>query len=79
MLTSLTSWNLPASAVGGDALVRQPNVFRQRTGLPEHVDRYPAARVPIAADAQVGGLENGPYPFADCDCAILVKAAVVAK
>jgi hypothetical protein len=53
---SLASLDLPASAVGGDALVRQPDVRRQRCGLPEHIDqmrkytgsRTAAMRLPIA-------------------------------
>jgi hypothetical protein len=47
----LASLELAASAVGRDDLVRQPDICRQRSGLPEHVDRYSAARRPIAADA----------------------------
>ena len=73
---SLASLELPASAVGGDALVRQPDVRRQRSRLPEHIDRYSPARGPIAADAQVRWLENRRYAFADCDCAFLVEVAV---
>jgi hypothetical protein len=73
---SLASLDLPATAVGGDALVRQPDVRRQRSGLPEHIDRYSPARGPITTDAQVRWLENRRYAFADCDGAFLVEIGV---
>src|SRR4030088_2848789 len=69
--------DLAASAVGRDALVRQPDVRRQRSGLPEHVDRYSAARGPGAADAEVRWLESRRYAFADYECAFFVEVAVV--
>src|SRR5882757_7882542 len=69
--------DLAASAVGRDALVRQPDVRRQRSGLPEHVDRYSAAWEPVAADAEVRWLESRRYAFADDECAFLVEVAVV--
>ncbi len=40
-----------AAAIGRDALVRRPDILRQFAGLPEHVDRNAAARIPVAADA----------------------------
>src|ERR1700716_1224266 len=73
---SLASLYLAAPAVGRNALVRQPDVRRQRSGLPEHIDRHSAARGPVAADAQVGWLENRRYAFADYESAFLVKVAV---
>ena len=41
-----------APAIGRHALVGQPQALRRRAGLPEHVDRDAAARIPVAADAQ---------------------------
>ena len=41
-----------AAAIGRDALVGQPQALGRRAGLPEHVDRHAAARIPVAADAQ---------------------------
>ena len=64
--------DLAASAVGRDALVRQPDVRRQSSGLPEQVDRYSAARGPVAADAEVRWLESRRDAFADYECAFLV-------
>jgi len=43
-----------SSPVGGDALIGQPQAFGWRAGLPEHVDRHAAARVPVAAMAASG-------------------------
>ena len=43
---------LSPPAIGRDALVGQPDALRQPAGLPEHVDRHAAARVPVAADPQ---------------------------
>ena len=59
------------------SLVRQPDVRRQSSGLPEHVDRNSAAWGPVAADAEVGWLESRRYAFADDECAFLVEVAVV--
>src|SRR5437764_6830461 len=41
-----------APAIGGDALVREPQPLGRRPRLPEDIDRHAAARIPIAADAQ---------------------------
>jgi hypothetical protein len=71
--------DLAASAVGRDVLVRQPDVRRQSSGLPEHVDRNSAAGGPVAADAEVGWLESRRYAFADDECAFLVEVAVVSE
>src|SRR5438874_10236274 len=69
----------PPATIGRHALVGQPRAGRQLAGLPEHVDRNPAARVPIAADAQPARLEQRREPPADTDRAILVEGAVVAE
>ena len=49
---------LAAPAIGRDALVGHPDALRQLAGLPEHVDRHAAARIPIAADAQPARLQQ---------------------
>jgi len=41
----------PPAAIGRDALVGHPHALGQFAGLPEHVDRDAAARIPVAADA----------------------------
>jgi hypothetical protein len=38
-------------AIGRDALIGDPHALGQSAGLPEHVDRNAAARIPVAADA----------------------------
>ena len=68
-----------AAAIGRDALVGQPQAFGRRAGLPEHVDRNAAARIPIAADAQPGGLDQLDDALADGDRAVLVEGAVIAE
>src|SRR5262245_62178464 len=70
---------LSPSAIGRDALVRQPHARRQLARLPEHVDRHAAARIPVAADAQVFRGQQRDELFADGDRAVLVKAADVAE
>src|SRR5262249_23898247 len=68
-----------AGAMGGHALVRQPYVCGQLARLPEDVDRYAAARIPIAADAQEFRLEQRDEFLADRDGAILVEGADIAE
>ena len=70
---------LAAPAIGRDALVGQPDALGQAAGLPEHVDRHAAARIPVAADAQVFRLEQRIEPLADPHRAVLVKGALVAE
>src|ERR1700688_3280947 len=73
---------LPASspsAIGRDALVGNPHVVRQFAGLPEHVDRDAAARIPVAADAQPFWLDFTRDPLADHHRAVLMEGAVIAK
>src|SRR4051812_36974340 len=67
------------SAIGRDALVGDPHALRKPSGLPEHVDRDAAARIPVAADAQPFRPDLGCDPFADHDRAILVERAVIAE
>src|SRR6201998_4227490 len=67
------------SAIGRDALVGDPHPLWQLAGLPEHVDRNAAARLPVAADAQPFRFYFRRYPLADRDRAILVKRAVIAE
>src|SRR6266849_6412523 len=69
----------PPRSVGRHALVGQPHAGRRLSGLPEHVDRNAAARIPIAADAKPARLEQSREPFADADRAVLVKGAVIAE
>src|SRR4051794_5501820 len=47
--------------------------------LPEHVDRNAAARIPIAPDPQIGGLDQLGDALADGDRRILVEGAVIAE
>jgi hypothetical protein len=47
--------------------------------LPEHVDRHPAARVPIAADPQPPRLHLVQEPLPDPNGHVLVEAAVIAE
>ena len=60
-------------------LVGQPDALGQPAGLPEHVDRHAAARIPVAADPQPLRLEQAGEPLADADRAVLVERAVVAE
>jgi uncharacterized tellurite resistance protein B-like protein len=71
--------DLPASAIGRNTRIRQPHGLRRLAGLPEHVDRHAAARIPIAADAQIPRLEQLRQALADRDGAILVEGAVIAE
>ena len=70
---------LAPPAIGRDALIGDPHSLRQSAGLPEHVDRNAAARIPVAADAQEFRLDFGRDPLADHDRAVLVERAVVAE
>src|ERR1700731_2076797 len=70
---------LSTPAIGRDPLIRNPHAIRQSAGLPEHVDRDTAARIPVAADAQPFRLDLGRYPLADRDRAVLVECAVIAE
>src|SRR6202021_2883314 len=67
------------AAIGRNALVRNPHPLRQLSGLPEHIDRNAAARVPVTADPQEFRVDLGCDPLADGDRAILVEGAVIAE
>src|SRR6202035_3654523 len=69
----------PPAAIGRDALVGYPHSLRQSAGLPEHVDRNAAARVPVAADAEPFRLDFGRYPLSDRNRAVLVERTMIAE
>src|SRR5438270_3228384 len=69
---------LAAATICLDALVRQPQPVGRRPRLPEDVDRHPAARIPIAADAQPLRLHLLRQPLPDADGHVFVEAVVVA-
>src|SRR5215469_15650684 len=71
--------SLAPRAIGGDALVRHPHAARHFPCLPEHIDRYAAARMKIAADAQPFGLEQRDQPPADRNRAVLMEHAMIAE
>src|SRR5262249_3387992 len=71
--------DLAAAAVRRDTLIGHPDILRQFSSLPENVDRYSAARIPIATDAQPLRFKELRELLADGDGAIFVKSAVVAK
>src|SRR5690606_35195964 len=66
-------------AIRRDALVGDPHALRGRTGLPEHIDRYAAARIPVAADPEPARLEQLHEPLGDGERAVLVEGAVIAE
>src|ERR1700730_8101870 len=61
------------AAIGRNALIRNPHAFRKLTGLPEHVDRDAAARIPVAADPQVFRLDRAGDALADHHGAVLME------
>lgn len=67
------------SAKSGDARIGKPDVRGQLSCRPEHIDGHAAARMPVAADAEIDGFEHGRQTCADRDRDLLVKAAVVAE
>src|SRR3954453_14132302 len=67
------------SAIGRDPLFGHPQSLRHAAGLPEHVDRDAAARIPIAADAQELRLDLARDALADHHGAILVEGTVIAE
>src|SRR6478735_11976807 len=70
---------LATSTIGRDALIRHPHVFRKFSGLPKHINRHSATRIPVAADAQPFRLEQRKQSLADRDRAIFVESAVIAE
>ena len=67
------------AAIGRDALVGNPHAVGRRAVLPEHVDGNAAARIPIAADPQPGGLDQLDDALADGDRRVLVEGADIAE
>src|ERR1700730_1735170 len=67
------------SAIGCDALIGNPHVLWQFAGLPEHVDRDAAARIPVAADAQPFRFDFTRDPLADHHRAVLMEGTVITK
>ena len=70
---------LASSAIGGHALIRDPDAVGFRAGLPEHINRNAAARIPISSDAQPLRIEEFMQATADGDGAILMKRTVIAE
>src|SRR5580700_967811 len=70
---------LATPAIRRHALVRQPETFGRRAGLPEDVDRNAAARLPVAADAQPARLGGRDDTLADGERRVFVESAVVAE
>src|SRR5262249_14993363 len=70
---------LTPAAIGGDALIRNPQPLGQSAGLPKNIDWNAAARLPVAADPEPFRLDLGSQPLADHDCAILVECTVIAE
>src|SRR3546814_18368752 len=67
----------PAPAISRHILRRNPDLGRRRRRLPEHVDRTPPARIPIAADAETMRLPLRDQPFGDADGTILMEGCMV--
>ena len=66
-------------AIGRDSLLGHPDALGQLAGLPEHVDRHAAARIPIAADPHPARLQQRVQALADRDGAALVEGAVISE
>src|SRR5579859_4401246 len=79
LIDRVRAFGSAAATIGSDSLVGQPQRGRRSAGLPEHVDRNAAARIPIAADAQPGRIHRRDQALADRDGAILVEGAVIAE
>ena len=47
--------------------------------MPEHVDRYPAARIPVAADPEPTRGEQRDEILADAYRAVLVKRSMISE
>src|SRR5215218_1891566 len=65
------------AAIGRNTLVGQPQALGWSAGLPEDVDRHPAARIPVAADPQPPRLHLVHQPLSDSYGHVLMKTAVV--
>ena len=68
---------LTATTIGRDALVRNPDVWRDISGLEKHVYRNAATGVPVSADPQPFGLQQIDQSLADRYGTILVKCPVI--
>src|SRR5580658_5496760 len=68
-----------ASPIGSDPLIGNPYPLGRVAALPEHVDRYAAAREPVAADSKPLRLEQADEVLPDAHGAILVERAVIAE
>src|SRR6516164_1765351 len=68
-----------APAIGRHALVWQPQPLRRLACLPEDVDRDAAARIPIAADAQIMRRDQGGDGLGDPQGAVLMEGAMIAE
>ena len=68
-----------AAAIGRDTLLGNPHAVGRRAALPEHVDGDAAARIPIAADPEPGGIDQLDDTLAYRDGRVLVEGANVAE
>jgi hypothetical protein len=60
-------------------LIGKPNVIRQLSACPKHIDWYSPTAIPIAANAQINGLKNGYQAAADGYRRLLMKATMITK
>src|SRR4029079_2084007 len=67
-----------AAAIGLDALLGNPHAVGWRAVLPEHVDGNAAARIPIAADPEPGGIDKLDDALADGDGRVFMEGAHIA-
>src|ERR1700681_4499448 len=65
-------------AIGFYLDIRQPDILRQSSRLPEHIDRNPTAGVPESGDPQIFWLDRRGDTLADFDRAIFVECGNVA-
>src|SRR5262249_41185122 len=66
-------------AIWGYALIRNPDARRELAGLPEHVDRHPAAGEEIGTDSQPPRRQELVELLADGHSAFLMESAVIAE
>src|SRR5687767_14891632 len=78
-LSHTLGWRSAAATIRRHALVRDPEACRRATGLPEHVDRHAAARIPVTADAQPAWCEELDQSIRNGDGAVLVESPVIAE
>ena len=70
---------LAATAIGLNTLVRYPQTLGWLARLPEHINRYATARIPLAADTQPMGLHFREKTLADANGAVFMKGGVIAE